>query len=164
MNDSDASTRPLHECDDQLIQILRQLYDTDLAPRFKVLITQGFIELLVNAVIDAKCKNHKKITGNSRDFPYSIKLLLLHELGLLSDNLYRVLNQLRKHRDEAAHDPFYEMSGTVVDAATRTGTLHEFCIGTICDFYNQHQAILAPVFAPTVAATGGGVVVFPVKK
>ncbi len=54
--------------------------------RFQVLITQGFVELLVNAVIDAKCKNAKKITSNTRDFPYSTKLLILHELGLLSDS------------------------------------------------------------------------------
>jgi hypothetical protein len=152
---------PLHESDDQLMAICRQLYDASLAPRFQVLIAQGFVELLVNAVIDAKCKNAKKITRNSRDFPYSMKLLLLHELGLLSDGLFRALDRLRKHRNEAAHDPFFEISGHVVSDGQRVGTLHEYCIQVIMDFYNQHSAILGPIFAPQLATSGGGVVVFP---
>ena len=152
---------PLHECDDQLASICRQLYDSTLAPRFQVLITQGFVELLVNAVIDAKCKNAKRITGNSRDFPYSIKLLLLHELGLISDGLFQTLDQLRKHRNHAAHDPFFSMSGTVVSGGKPAGRLHEYCIQVIFDFYNQHIEILAPLFSPTLSTKGGGVIVFP---
>ena len=163
MSDSENVSPPLHECDDQLMAIFRQLYDATLTPRFQVLITQGFVELLVNAVIDAKCKNAKKITDNSRDFPYSIKLVLLHELGLLSDSLYQTLNQLKKHRNKAAHDPFYDISGTVVTNGRPMARLYEFCLGVICEFYNQHSNILAPLFAPTVASSGGGVIQFPTK-
>jgi hypothetical protein len=150
---------PLNECDDQLAAICRQLYDATLAPRFQVLITQGFVELLVNAVIDAKCKNAKKITSNARDFPYSTKLLLLHELGLLSDSSYRSLDKLRKYRNKAAHEPFFEVSGNTENGKR----LHEVCISLICEFFNQHSSILAPIFAPHITASGGGVIVFPTK-
>ncbi len=149
------------ESEDQLAAICRQLYAGTLAPRFQVLVTQGFVELLVNAVIDAKCKNAKKITGNARDFPYSIKLLLLNELGLLPDGLYRTLNQLRKLRNDAAHDPFFEISEHVLVNGNSKRWLHEFCIQVICDFHNQHQSVLGPIFAPTLISGGGGIVVFP---
>lgn len=163
MSDDGNSPEPLHECDDQLIAVLRQLYDSTLQPRFQILVTQGFVELLVNAVIDAKCKNAKRITGQSRDFPFSVKLLLLHELGLISDRSYRVLNELRKHRNKAAHEPFYEVSDSVVFRNQTKATLHEFCINVICEFYSQHSEILAPIFAPKVSAMGGGVIVFPTQ-
>jgi len=154
MGEPDRSQVPWQEGDDQLAAIFRQLYDATLAPRFQVLITQGFVELLVNAVIDAKCKNAKRITGNSRDFPYSIKLLLMHELGLLSDGLYRTLDQLRKHRNAAAHDPFFELSGYVVADGRRVANLHEYCIHVICEFFNRHSDVLAPIFAPHMAPGG----------
>lgn len=164
MNEAPNDTAiPLHQCDDQLMAICRQLFDATLAPRFQVLITQGFIELLINAVIDAKCKNAARITGNSRDFPYAIKLLLLNELGLLSDSLYRALSQLKKHRNEAAHDPFFALSGVVTSEGRPAGPLHEYCLRLIVEFYNEHTSILAPLFAPTVSASGGGLVVFPTK-
>lgn len=164
MSESDERQLPLHECDDQLAAIFRQLYDATLAPRFQVLITQGFVELLVNAVIDAKCKNAKKITSNLRDFSYSTKLLLLHELGLLSDSSYRSLDKLRKYRNKAAHEPFFELSTFVVaNDGGRRQRLHEVCISLICDFFNQHSDILGPIFAPQTIASGGGVVVFPTK-
>lgn len=147
---------PYNECDDQLAAICRQLYNATLAPRFQVLITQGFVELLVNAVIDAKCKNAKKITSNTRDFPYSTKLLLLHELGLLSDSSYRSLDKLRKYRNKAAHEPFFEVSG-VTENGKR---LHEVCVSLICDFFNQHSDILIPIFAPNITS---GVIVFPTQ-
>jgi hypothetical protein len=164
MTEPDQNQVPLHECDDQLAAICRQLYDANLAPRFQVLITQGFVELLVNAVIDAKCKNAKKITGNSRDFPYSIKLLLLHELGLISDSSYKSIDKLRKYRNKAAHEPFFELSTFVTaNDGGRPRRLHEVCVSLICDFFNQHSGILAPVFAPHIAASGGGIIVFPTE-
>ena len=163
MGDSDEAERPLHESDGQLMAVMRQLYDASLAPRFQVLITQGFIDLLVNAVIDAKCKNAKKITDNTRDFPYSIKLLLLNELGLLSDSLYRALHEFKKYRNKAAHEPLFRLSNRVVRDGRTAGTSHEYCLGLIVDFYNEHIGILGPMFALEMNSRGGGVIVFPTK-
>ncbi|MCE9563336.1 MAG: hypothetical protein K8U57_14945 [Planctomycetes bacterium] len=57
-------------------------------PRMLILVSSGFLELLVNVVIDAKCKNAKKINENSRDYPFSTKLVLLNEMGLMSDSSF----------------------------------------------------------------------------
>ena len=78
--------------------------------RMLVLVTRGFVELLVNTVIDAKCKHAKKITGNNRDYSLSVKLVLLHELGLMSDDNFRRIDTLRKIRNQAAHDPIFRMT------------------------------------------------------
>jgi hypothetical protein len=51
--------------------------------RMLILLTSGFIELLVNALIDAHCKNSKKINDSNRDYTLSVKLVLLHEMGIL---------------------------------------------------------------------------------
>src|SRR5207248_3326955 len=78
--------------------------------RMLILVTSGFLELLVNTLIDEHCKNAKKITANNRDFPFSAKLILLHEMGLLSDGSFENINWLRKVRNRAAHAPFFEIT------------------------------------------------------
>ena len=67
--------------------------------RSLVIITQGFIELFINRIIDKKLKHGKKrITSNNRDFPLSVKLTLLNELNHIDDKMYSVLNAFRKIR------------------------------------------------------------------
>ena len=73
--------------------------------RSLVIITHGFIELFLNRIIDEKCKHgRKRITSNNRDFPLSVKLTLLHELNLIDDKIYKILDGFRKIRNRAAHE------------------------------------------------------------
>ena len=68
--------------------------------RSLVIIVHGYIELLLNSIIDVKCKHGKaRITKNSRDFPLSVKLTLLNELGIVDDTLFKVLDKFRKIRN-----------------------------------------------------------------
>src|SRR4051794_28612572 len=92
---------------DQDLKFFGQLRSVKGNPRILVLSTNGFLELLVNAVIDTKCKNGKKITSSNRDFSYSTKLLILNEVGLLPDGFYRILDWFRRIRNRAAHEPFF---------------------------------------------------------
>lgn len=43
------------------MRVFRELHNVQDNDRLLVLVTHGFLELLVNALIDAKCKNAKRI-------------------------------------------------------------------------------------------------------
>lgn len=74
------------------IQVAKALHDSSDNARSLILIAHGFIELLVNTLIEKETKNGKRI-ANSRDFPHSAKLIILHELDLLTD--YRIQSRPR---------------------------------------------------------------------
>jgi hypothetical protein len=57
----------------------------------------------VNSLIENKCKDQKRILENNRDYPHSVKLVILHELGLIDDELYSRLDGFRKLRNDAAY-------------------------------------------------------------
>ena len=50
------------------------------SPRFQVIATNGVFEVLINTLIEKKCKNKKACKFN-----YGIKLVLLNEAGHLTD-------------------------------------------------------------------------------
>jgi hypothetical protein len=78
-------------------------------PRFQIIITHGVLELLVNTLIELRCKNGGKIRKATRDYPHSVKLVLLHEKGLIKDSHYRLLDGFRKLRNEAVHDAQFNL-------------------------------------------------------
>ncbi|HEY7090199.1 MAG TPA: hypothetical protein VH518_19030 [Tepidisphaeraceae bacterium] len=121
-------------------------------PRLLVIITHGFIELAVNTIIDETCKDGKKIT-DSRDFTHSTRLTLLHEMGLLSDHHYVLLNWFRKLRNEAAHEPFFKLTKDKLDIFAEDefrepDKFFKVCSRTIADLLITFSDILGPVFMP----------------
>jgi hypothetical protein len=66
--------------------------------RLLVLSTHGFHELLINTLIEAKCKHGILITSDSRGYTQSIKLVILHKLGLIEDDLFQILDWFRRLR------------------------------------------------------------------
>jgi hypothetical protein len=46
-------------------------------PRFQIIVTGGYLELLVNTLIEHKCESN-----GSKKFNYANKLVLLHEIGV----------------------------------------------------------------------------------
>jgi len=132
--------------------------------RSLVIVTAGFVELLLNSVIDAKCKQGKrKITSNTRDYPHSVKLVFLNELGLLDNRLYKILDWFRKLRNRAVHQTFFEVTQSDVDFANNsmdrflpvkikpsTGDLYRFCTLMIGTIWNGYLDVLVPVFEPAL--------------
>ena len=97
--------------DDVLITFFEELNRVKQHHRTLIIITQGFIELFLNRIIDEKCKHGKKrITSNNRDFPLSVKLTLLNELNHIDDKMYSVLNVFRKIRNRAAHEATFDIN------------------------------------------------------
>jgi hypothetical protein len=118
------------------------------------LITHGFIELVVNALIDDTCKNGKKITDNKRDFPHSTKLLLLNESGVLSDHHFRLLNWFRKLRNDFAHDPFFKLTPERLDIFEDIkfhDPIHffELCVNILLSVWREHSTKVGAKFLPS---------------
>ena len=105
MSDTKAQSQ-----DDDLMKFVKTLKKVKDDHRSLILVTNGFLELMVEALIKAKCKNSKRITDDSRSYPYSAKLIILNEIGALSDTQFRELDWFRKIRNDAAHNPFFEVT------------------------------------------------------
>ena len=140
---------------DPVIKFFGELYKVKDNPRLVALLGHGFLELLINTLIDAQCKNAKKIVSNQRDYPHSAKLLILNELGIISDDLYRNFDWFRKIRNKAAHEPFFEITKNDMSALQNKkyhnpDMFYEFCNLLISGFWNDHLDVFGPVFAPTI--------------
>ena len=146
--------------EDQLIKFSREIARVKDNERLLVIVTHGFIELLLNVIIEAKCKRAKKIK-DSRDYPQSVKLVLLNEIGLIDDNLFKVLDWFRRLRNKAAHEPFFTLSDSDSDYINKTlksvppgkaiGGLPRFCFQIVGMIWTPHRKILIPAFMPSIA-------------
>jgi hypothetical protein len=107
---------------DVLESFFKELIAVEEHHRSLVIIAYGYIELFLNSIIDEKCKflnsiidekckhGKKRITKNNREFPLSVKLTLLNEMGILDDTLFRILDKFRKIRNRAAHEPSFSIT------------------------------------------------------
>lgn len=136
---------------------LRQATDS---PRLLVIAAHGLVELAVNALIDLNCKNAKLITSRGRDFPHSVKLLILNELGILTDSRYKCLNWFRQLRNDAAHNVHFspdlsQLSNSLNQATKGIGPttpyafsdFHDLCVKLALSAIADHEAQLMPVLA-----------------
>jgi hypothetical protein len=122
-------------------------------PRSLVLVTNGFLELLVEAIIREKCKNRKKVLGDNRSWPYGSKLLLLNEMGAISPGVYRDLDWFRSIRNDAAHNPFFEITTETLQQVRPEvlGTPPHFfhlCAAIFANLWNGNIEIFGPIFSP----------------
>ncbi len=146
--------------EDQFIKFSKEIARVKDNERLLVIVTHGEIELLLNVIIEAKCKRAKKIK-DSRDYPQSVKLVLLNEIGLINDHSFEILDWFRRLRNKAAHEPFFALSDSESDYINKTlesfppgkaiGGLPRFCIQIVGMIWNPHRKILMPVFMPSIA-------------
>ena len=127
-------------------------------PRLLVIITHGMVELMVNTLIDAHCKNASKITSNTRDFPHSSKLVILHEKGVLSDHHFGLLNWFRKLRNDAVHDPFFTLTPVRLEPLAdeqmrQPDNFHTVCSKLLGDLWMTFSNDIGPVFIPNLYRT-----------
>jgi hypothetical protein len=143
---------------DAITEFLEELEAFRTQPRVVVLVSHGFVELLVNALVDKRCKQGKRINSNSRDFAHSGKLIILHEIGVLSDERYKCLDAFRNLRNKAAHDPVFRLSKTDLQVIKQdTGfdqpeEIHDICQALVADLWNEHADVFGNIFAPTMIA------------
>lgn len=60
-------------------------------------------EFVLDRLIKAKSATPRRILDDSRTFTYSVKLVLVRNMGLVDDALFRNLDALRRLRNEYAH-------------------------------------------------------------
>jgi hypothetical protein len=104
---------------DQIYYVLGILRIDKSVPWILVLITGGLIELLLNQLVRFRCKHYKKVLKSNREYPLSVKIVLLHETKVISDELFADLEWFRKLRNEAAHNPFFILSANDLKRFTR---------------------------------------------
>lgn len=103
-------SKPPERQPDLLVDALKELSRVKHEPRLLVIITHGLIDLMVNTLIESRCRRGNTITEDHRAFPHSSKLLILHELGALTDHHYRLLTWFNRLRNEVAHKPMFTLS------------------------------------------------------
>ena len=159
-------TKPIEDMpNDPVFDFYKELSKVEDNQRSLVIITHGFIELLINTIIISHCKHgKKKITSNRRDYSQSVKLVLLNELNVLDDHLYKILDWFRKLRNKAAHEPFFQLTKEDLDFAKKSmkrfipldepnnlENLNKFCKLLVGTIWNNNLDVLLPVFAPSLA-------------
>lgn len=75
--------------------------------RAVIILTHGFVELLINILIKGSAKNKKAILKYNSSV--AIKLVLLNEMEVIKDDFYKTLTWYRNLRNRAVHDPFFEI-------------------------------------------------------
>lgn len=125
-----------------LPNVLNELTRYQENHRLLLIVSCSFAELMVGTLIEEYCKRGKKINDNSRDFPFSVRITLLHELGLISEAEYQHLNWLRKRRNEAAHKPGFRFRKEHLppwsdEFHDRPEKLCSLCINIVGVFWNN---------------------------
>jgi hypothetical protein len=123
--------------------------------RLLLLVSHGVLELLVNSLIDLKCKNAKRIASDSRGFPHAARLLILNEIGVISDLQLKVYDSFRRLRNRAAHEPLFVIKAADLAAFSERfrdpASLYLFCTALVSGLWNDHVTDLAPRFLPSMA-------------
>jgi hypothetical protein len=111
-------------------------------PRMLAIVSSAFAELMISTLIRKHCKNGKAISNNSRDYPFSVRLTLLYELDIISSNEYKILNWLRKLRNDAAHNAEFKftdqhMPSWADSSHKKADTLFSLCVNILGCFWND---------------------------
>jgi hypothetical protein len=135
-----------------LYEVLQEVVLVQQHPRLLVLVAHGFIELLVNTIVEHKLKRGKRIASDSRTYPHSVKLVLLYETGIIKEKEYEAYDWYRGLRNKAAHEPLFtitEESFKPLDNPKykKPEDLFQFSAALIGTLWNRHAEMLSPLFA-----------------
>lgn len=140
---------------DPLMRFFQEIGRVRNDPRLLILVSHGVLELLVNNLIDLKCKNAKRIASDSRGFPHAARLLILNEIGVISDTQLRVYDAFRKLRNRAAHEPLFAIKtedfAAFAEHSRNPASLYLLCTALVGGLWNDHVPDLAPRFLPSMA-------------
>jgi hypothetical protein len=131
-------------------------------PRVLITVSHCYIELYVHILAEGKCKNSKRIVSSNRDYPHSTKIVILHEMGVLSDRWAEILHWFRKKRNDAAHEVEFAITPAdlvLFEGFQATGLeckegpvpidhprkLRMLCVEIIIGFWNDHVRDLGPL-------------------
>jgi hypothetical protein len=138
--------------DQPFLNFTAQLRAVKDEPRSLVLVPNGILEVFIHAVVRERCKEGKRIAEDSRGFPYSVRLVLLHEAGIVRTEQFRALDRFRKLRNRAAHEPLFALNDEDLKgwAARKLSPadFHTVCSGLVGSVWTQFSEVLIPDFLP----------------
>ncbi len=91
-------------------RIMLELHNAEDMPRFLIVIAHSVLELFVNGLIKAHCKNWKIILDDKRGYTQATKLVILNEVGILDKEQFTVLRAFKKLRNDAAHETIFNLT------------------------------------------------------
>ncbi len=163
--------------DDLILSFFKEIHTVEFSHRSMLVLTQGTLELLINALAEKCCVNGKRISEDDRSYSYSVKLTILNEIKILTANQYNLLNAFRKLRNEAAHgyevnitkqklEPFKKM---VIHGRINLDEPQNFkiiCQHLVGGIWNHKTDIFVPYFhpngaVPTLQKKPPGIVLIP---
>ena len=111
--------------------------------RFLLILSCAFAELLVSVLIAEKCKHATEINERNQDYPFAVRLTLLHELGIIPDAHYTWLSWLRRQRNDAAHRADFRFTTERLPEwggpdHTTPEKLFSLCVNILGGFWNGH--------------------------
>ena len=137
--------------DDLLLQVFKEIFTVQGHPRLIVLVGNGFLEVLVNILVREKLKNGLKIQNDSRTYTYAVRLLMLHEAGIITDKEFRMLDWYRDIRNRAAHEPIFNVTIDDFKALnnsnyTTPDSLFDLTTVLMGAIWNKHHKLFSPLF------------------
>jgi len=137
---------------DLLFKVYEEITVVGGHPRLLVLVGNGFLEVLITALVKHKLKRGKEISSDSRTYTYGPQLTLLYEASILTDKEFKTLDWYRTIRNRAAHEPIFRMTEGDFAAlanpayadATKLLRLTTDLVGSI---WNKHHELFSPLFA-----------------
>jgi hypothetical protein len=156
-----------------LMKLLEQMKKVEGDQRSLVMVTHGFIEVIVNNLVLHFCKNGKLIIGSDKgknngnqDYPHSVKVTLLHELSVISDHHFKLLTWFRKLRNDFAHKWEFVVTDGDGNLAEFEKSEHrdpskfaDLCRLIVSDLWMQHPAIIGHTIAPAAVEVSPGEIV-----
>jgi hypothetical protein len=158
--------------DDVLKMFFKEFALLPIHARVQITVAHCYLELLVHLLAVHKCKNRKRIEDSNRDYPHSVKIVLLHEMGLISGEQAEILHWFRKMRNDAAHQADFSLSKEDLRLfkGWKTGpfvsedgkykisiplddpkNIHHLCVELVMGFWNTHPTFFYRLFNPETA-------------
>ncbi len=136
-----------------LIRAASELSRVKDEPRLLVIITHGFIDLIVNTLIEKECKHAKQIVSDHRSYSHAIKLVLLNEMKVISDHHYSLLKWFNNLRNEFAHKPLFVLTEDRLSVFTspafqKVDKFGGLCQAILLDLWQIHSEQIGHVFYP----------------
>ena len=121
--------------------------------RFRVIVAGATLELFISTLVKHHCKKHG---AKFAEWPFERKIYLLHDMGILSDNRFRLLNQFRDLRNDAAHEAKFEITKATIakfpvtlvkpENVPEDDIIFHICGKMAFDLWNEHGDVLVRYF------------------
>jgi len=93
-------------------KLLVELKKLKKSPRATIMLFSCYMEWLVNSLLEKVCKEGQQIS-EANYIPLKAKILLLYELGIISNDLYYDVSLLVDERNRAVHHVKYQFDYSI---------------------------------------------------